>query len=227
MTVVERSVAKPVEPNGAKGSQEHVMIKPVNFKTARFDIIGVDPYVSHRFGQKARASMEEIVTRSAADQKGKKRERKARDFAQDFQESRHISTEGWDGINAVSIKAGMVAVCVIKDFFKVRAKMVLFVEPDGFSEDGTPLVRITKGKPKQFTAMARNKGGGADVRVRAKFDPGWEATVTITYDADVFSLESVANLLNAAGLQSGAGEGRPSSKDSVGCGWGRYKVKGI
>lgn len=206
--------------------RQMVEIRPPNFKTVRFELVGIDPLVVHRYGQKAQKAWEGIVTRRPEDVKGKKRERAPRDFESDYNESRHLSTEGWDGINAMAIKNAMVSICVIKDFFKSRAKLVLFVKADGFAKDGMPLVKISKGKPRLFTTMAQNTSGGRDLRTRAWFDAGWEAVVTIEYDADVLTLDSVTNLLNSAGLQCGICEGRPNSKLSAGCGWGRFKIKG-
>lgn len=210
----------------SKPEQRKVTIKPVNFKTVQFDIVGIDPMVMNRMGKKGREGLSEIAGRGPEEEKSRKRKKVARDFDAEFRDALHRSTEGWVGLAAMSIKHGMVSVCVISDFYKTRAKMILFVEPDGYSEYAVPLFRITKGAPRRYEDVGRVRSGGMQTTVRAMFDPGWEATVRIKYDADCFTLNDVANLLNRAGQQCGTGEGRPSSKDSVGCGWGRYKIKG-
>jgi hypothetical protein len=219
-----------VDVNGSNGSRVAVerkaTIKPVNFKTVKFDVVGDDPMVMNRMGKKGREGLDAIATRSATEGKSQRAKKVARDFDAEFKDAQHRSTEGWVGIAAMGVKHGMVNVCVISDFYKSRAKMLLFVEPDGYSEYAVPLFRITKGTPKRYEDVGRVKSGGMMVNVRAMFAPGWEATVTIKYDADALSLDDVANLLNRAGQQCGIGEGRPSSRDSVGCGWGRYKIKG-
>jgi hypothetical protein len=56
------------------------------------------------------------------------------------------------------------------------------------------------------------------------WEPGWEATVRIRFDADLFTITDVANLLRRAGLQVGVGEGRPDSKKSAGMGWGIFDI---
>ena len=55
---------------------------------------------------------------------------------------------------------------------------------------------------------------------------GWEAVVRIKYDADMFTLTDVANLLMRAGAQVGIGEGRPDSRKSCGIGWGIFDLIG-
>jgi hypothetical protein len=104
-----------------------------------------------------------------------------------------------------------------------RAKLSLFVVADGFDKlDGTPLVKITKGKPHYVEHAVRNESGVADIRPRPMWDEGWEAEVRLTWDADQFSTIDVANLLMRVGLQVGIGEGRPDSKNSAGMGWGTF-----
>jgi hypothetical protein len=107
-----------------------------------------------------------------------------------------------------------------------RAKMSLFVAADGFDKlDGTPLVRITKGKPHYVEHAVRNATGVADIRARPMWDEGWEADVTLTWDSDQFTQADVANLLLRSGMQVGIGEGRPDSKNSAGMGWGLFQLK--
>ena len=52
----------------------------------------------------------------------------------------------------------------------------------------------------------------------------WEADLTVEFDADTITAESVVNLLDRAGRQVGVGEGRPFSKNSNGQGWGTFSV---
>lgn len=216
--------ATPDQLDGAKARA--VSIKPVNFAEVTFGLVGIDPMVMNRMGKKGREGLEEIALRTPAEGKSQRKKRVARDFQAEFLDAQHISTEGWIGIHAMAIKHGMVAVCTISDFFKTRAKMLLFVEPDGYSQYALPLFRMTKGKPRLHEDVGRTRTGGMQTTIRAMFDPGWEATVRIKYDADALTLNDVANLLNRAGQQCGIGDGRPSSRESVGCGWGRYKIKG-
>jgi hypothetical protein len=52
----------------------------------------------------------------------------------------------------------------------------------------------------------------------------WEANLPLRWDADQFSATDVFNLTARAGLQVGIGEGRPSSPNSFGLGWGLFEV---
>ena len=105
------------------------------------------------------------------------------------------------------------------------AKLCVTVIADGFDvDDGTPLVRITKGKPEYSEHVVRNETGVVDIRPRPMWQPGWEALVTIRFDADQFSQEDVANLMSRVGAQVGVCEGRPDSKKSAGMGWGTFTL---
>jgi len=143
------------EPDG----RERVSIKPVNFRTVTFDIVGIDPMVMNRMGKKGREGLRTVAVRSGQDDKSKRTKRAARDFDAEFRDAQHVSKEGWVGIAAMGIKNGMVTVCVIADFYKTRAKMLIFVEPDGYSEFATPLFKITKGTPRPYEDVGRVKLG--------------------------------------------------------------------
>jgi hypothetical protein len=71
---------------------------------------------------------------------------------------------------------------------------------------------------------APNTGGTFDLRVRPMWRE-WRMKIRISYDADMFTLSDVANLLMRAGRQVGVGEGRPDSKRSVGQSWGTFTVE--
>lgn len=212
------------KPNGKKIEEpkvEDLAITPPNFKTIRFLIRGTAPLVQCKFSVKARDTIRETQEAGQQARKGKKREPK--DFEKVYNDSRHISTEGWDGINAIGFRHALVDIGKLCGFYKITGKMTLFVKPDGFTSDGIPLVKITKGTPRMHIGEAR-ASGRTDLRSRPMWDAGWEAVVTVEYDADTFRAEEVLNLLNRVGIQNGVGEGRANSKASVGCGWGHFEV---
>jgi hypothetical protein len=218
-TVVNR--IKDVE--GVATPTDHVRITPPNFKVVSFQVVGTSPYVQLAFGEKARNILRATHAAGSTARKGKKRE--AKDFDGLFVAAQHISTEGWPGIPASAFRHAMVEACTLVDFHKTKAKKAVFVEPDGFDKsEGQPLVKII-GEPKHVEHTVRNANGQPDIRVRAMFDAGWTATVRVSFDADLFTVTDLANLLARAGMQVGVGEGRPSSKNGIGMGWGTFRIK--
>lgn len=205
--------------------EQAVRVSAPNFKTAEFTITGTAPYVQLKFGEKARNQMRANQAAGSTAKKGKKRE--AKDFDALFVSAQHLSVEGWNGIPASAFRHAMVEACTLVDFHKTKAKKAVFVESDGYDkDDGQPLVRLQGRKPRHVEHTMPNANGAVDIRVRAMFDEGWTAKLRITFDADLFTLTDVTNLLMRAGMQVGVGEGRPSSKNSIGMGWGTFSIQG-
>jgi hypothetical protein len=197
------------------------VISPPKFEQAVIEIRGISPYVQHRFAQKQLLKME--AKQKAGSQSGKGMKREPRKPEDDYQSSMYSSREGWNGIPASAFRNGCISACKIVGFAMTRAKLSVFVLPDGFDhEDGTPLVRIY-GTPHMHVATARNDDGGADIRYRAMWDQ-WIAKPRFRWDADQFSASDVLNLVTRLGLQVGIGEGRFDSKNSPGLGWGNFEV---
>jgi hypothetical protein len=205
-------------------SAERIQISPPNLKRTAFQIIGDAPLVVHAFSQKARGKMHDTHVAGPQARKGKKRE--PRDFEAEYEASKHVSPDGWCGFPASAFRNAMISACRMVGFKMTHAKLSVFVEPDGFEADGTPLVKITKGAPQYHEGYVRNETGVVDLRARAMWKPGWEMVVRVKYDADQFSTVDIANLMLRAGMQVGIGEGRPDSKKSAGMGWGTFTLKG-
>ena len=202
---------------------ESVVIKAPNMQRARFTLRGLVPYVQNRFSEKAINMMK--AKQEAGSRANKSREKSPKDFALGYEQSQHVSTDGWKGIPAGAFRKAMISACRLVDFKMTLAKLSLFVEQDSFDAvDGTPLVRITKGESRYVEHFVRNETGVADIRPRAMWDPGWEAILTVRWDGDQFSAQDVVNLLSRVGLQVGVGEGRPDSRNSAGMGWGLFEV---
>lgn len=208
--------------NGAL-PQTVLTITAPKFVTWEARIRGSAPLVMNRFSAKARNQI--MATQEQGSRAKTKKARAARDFEADYLGAAHVSTEGWYGIPAASFRNAMISACRVAGFVMTKAKLAVFVEPDGFErEDATPLVRITKGEPRRMDAYVRNETGVIDVRSRPLWDPGWEARPRITFDSDVLSAEDIANLMMRVGLQVGLGEGRPDSKKSNGLGYGLFQL---
>jgi hypothetical protein len=198
-------------------------VKAPNFREIHFKIRGIEPLVQNAFPEKVRQQMQ-------ADQeagRAKKKVREPKDFNVNYMAARHLSTEGWDGLPAMSLKHAMVGACrTVPGMTMVLTKVAVRVLGDGYdkAEPWTHLVKITKGEPVMTVMPTRNANGMPDLRARPMWAPGWEATVRVQYDADLFKPEHITNLMMRAGIQGGVGEGRMSSPKSVGMGWGSFEI---
>ena len=203
-----------------------VVIRKPRMQEASFLIRGSTPLVMNKFSQKAKEMMQKGQEEGSTPKKGKKRDPK--DFLALFKAAQHVSTQGWVGIPASAFRCALISACRLVDFKMTLAKLSAFVVADGFDvEDGTPLVKITKGKPEMVVHHVRNASGVCDVRPRPMWKEGWEARVRLRWDADQFSVEDMSNLLMRVGLQAGILEGHPDSTKSAGMGWGLFDLVGI
>lgn len=203
--------------------QESVTVSPPRMHVLHQRIVGTAPYVQARFAEKARQQMRAKHEAGSTSKKGAKKE--ARDFDDDYEGAMHRGPEGEYGIPAAAFRAASVSACRTVNFKMTLAKLGLFIEADFIDpRDGTPLVRI-EGEPRPLTLPVRNASGVADLRVRPMWDV-WAAELRVRYDADMFRLEDVVNLLMRIGAQVGVGEGRSDSKKSAGMGWGSFRLDG-
>ena len=201
-----------------------ITIKPPKIHTATFTIKGTAPLMQARFSAKA---MQQMMDKRAAGSTAKsKKERKPRDFDEDFKSAMHISTDGWVGIPAAAFRNACIDACRLVNYKMTVAKMSVFCVADGNDHvDGQPLVRLAAGDPERTEMAVRNQTGVADIRIRPMWRE-WGATVRLRFDADQFTLQDVANLLSRAGMQIGIGEGRPFSRESNGLGYGTFEIVG-
>ena len=199
-----------------------VAITPPNMNTVGVPIYGTAPLVQLSFPQKA---IEEMRAKHEAGSKAKKGAKKEpRDFHADYENAMHRATEGWIGVPAAAFRNAMISACKIVGFMMTRGKLAIFVEADGIDiAEGTPLVKLD-GEPEMVIHHVRNATGVADLRARAMFRE-WKMMIRIRYDADIFSLTDIMNLMARAGLQVGIGEGRADSKKSAGMGWGHFAIE--
>ena len=200
---------------------QSVTIKPANIQTASFKIRGTAPLVQARFSEKAKQAM--MLKMAAGSTASKSRAKPARDFDEDMKNAMHISEEGWQGIPAGAFRNAMISACRLVGFKMTLAKLSVFVDADGIDKiDGIPLIRF-EGKPERHEMAARVGIDGTDIRIRPMWRK-WSANIRVKYDADQFTLQDVANLMQRVGLQVGIGEGRPDSRSSAGLGWGTFEL---
>jgi len=199
-----------------------VVIKPARLRTVEFKIVGESPLVQARFSGKAMQAM--MSKMAAGPQANKSRAKDARDFNADFENAKHIGSDGQQGIPAGAFRQAMISACRLVGFKMTLAKLSVFVEADTFDRiDGIPLVHFN-GTPERLDMAVRNATGVADIRVRPMWRT-WDAKLRIRFDEDQFSAADVTNLLVRVGQQVGIGEGRPDSRESAGLGWGTFRVE--
>jgi len=214
-------VAKGEQPAKETKKKTGIVIEKINEEVLPFLVTGSSAdYVQHAFSAKSQEKMLEEMAQIA-----KETTRRApRRYYQDYLGSLHMSPEGWYGIPCTNFKAAMVAACRNTGNKMTEVKQTIRILEDGRDRaDGTPLVRILAGQPVPVVHPVRNSGGSTDLRVRAKWFV-WYVVLRIRYDRNTISRDSVGNLLHRAGRYAGVGEGRASSKKSVGMDWGYFHV---
>jgi hypothetical protein len=203
----------------------HVTIKAPNMRIGEFRICGTAPLVIHRFSQKVKEEfLRKMETGKAA---SSKKNREAEAHEDKFNAARYIAKEGWDGFHASAIRNAAISACRLVGFKMTLAKLSIFTVQDGWDkiEPQIPLVRILDCKPVLQTDVARVETGQAYVTIRPAYHD-WKAKLRIKWDADQFTLDDIAALVQRIGCQVGIGEGRPDSKNSAGMGWGTFELEG-
>jgi len=201
----------------------NVVIQAPRMRVAAFKIRGTSPLVMHNFSQKSRKEMMDKM--AAGSQAKSKKVRTPRDYDDDFEKAKHVSTAGWYGIPAKAFSCAMISSCKIASFVMTRAKISVFIEADGYDvSDGTPLVRMeSPNEPERVEHYVRPEKGGTDIRVRPMWRE-WSVSLRVRWDEDILSAADITNLLMRAGMQVGILEGRADSRKSNGMGWGFFEL---
>ena len=141
-------------------------------------IIGETPLIVQRWSEKAKQLMLDA-------QQAKTRKKKdPKDPNADYEAASYRHSEGWYGIPASAFRNAMISACRTVGYQMTRARLAAWLLPDGYMDDGSPLVRITSGAPRRVVHHARNDDGSVDLRARAMWAPGWEAVVRVQFDED-------------------------------------------
>lgn len=204
-----------------KGEELALVILPPDFRILELRLEGVTPLVVNRFSAKAMEQMK--ASQEAGSVAKSRKQRDPKDFERLFNEAKHVSEEGWEGVAASGFRNGAVSACRAAGYVMTKLKLAFFVEPDGFDvADGSPLVRI-EGEAVPWLAMTRNQTGVVDLRNRPMYKQ-WACNLRVRYDAGMLKAQDVANLVARIGMQVGIGEGRPDSKNSAGLGYGLFQI---
>lgn len=219
--VAARNGRKPVE---AKEEVEidlsaALSIDRVKVAQMTVPIVGLKPLIVNRFSEKAKEEMLAKQTTRLRKQK------ELKDTEAQFQAARYRIDDKYDGFPASGFKSAIVQAARLypKSVSMAALKSLIWVDgvvtPNGDHE----LVPIEhEGPPNKREDAVRLQGGVADLRYRPSYWP-WSAKLSIQYVASSLDVESVLNLVNAAGI-GGIGEWRPSAPKGYSGSYGRFEV---
>lgn len=197
----------------AKAVEGVITLRRLVEKQASIEIVGITPYIPHRWSEKAKELM------PGHPNKAQVRETKGpRQPVEEAESCVYRLPDGRPGIPATALKAAMVGACrLFEGLTMVEAKLKFHVVGEGPEQ----LVPLT-GTPVLREDTPRNSNGSADLRYRTMFTD-WRATVTISYLAGLLNDDSVVALLDAAG-KGGVGDWRPSAPKSATGTFGMFRV---
>lgn len=164
-------------------------------------IVGISPYISHKWSEKAKKQIEDKQQKKAKSAR-EKRDPKAEYLASMYEIPGKKNTYG---IPARAFKLAMVEACRYGEGIKMNfAKGAFFVMGD--------LLTIKGSKPRMREDFVKvpPRTGGADIRYRGEFTK-WSVELQIRFNGNQISPEQIMNLISLAGFHVGVGEWRPSS----------------
>jgi hypothetical protein len=209
MTAPTVSNGKPT----AASEQGIIRLEPLPKATWDIPIVGITPFIPHKWGAKALRMMRE------AQQGPKARTKKEpKNPEQEAEDATYRLEDGTPGAPATGFKAAIADAARFFDGVTiVQLKQAIFVEGEGPDQ----LVRI-EGESYIREDTPRNATGVADLRYRRCFEP-WSAVLRVTFISTLIDLNSVLALVDAAG-NGGVGDWRPSSPKSKSGTFGRFRV---
>jgi len=198
----------PPENGRAKKRDKIVSIVALQPQRAMFTICGLSPLIVHAWGMKAIRMIED------KQQKKGKQPKEAKDPEVEMESCFYPkSAAGKHTIPASAIKQAIVSAATSLDdkinFSQKKIKQALFVVGD--------YLELEASKPTMRTDMVRVGGmsKSADVRYRPQFEK-WNCSFMVDYNASIYSVEQVGQLIEVAGFAVGICEWRPEKGGSFG-----------
>jgi len=215
----------------SKTASGEITLQRIGRAMARVPVVGTTPLIVHKFSAKAQQAMLDKHM-------GKTVTREHKDPEALFQGAQHFMEDGTPGLPAVAFKAAIVDAARFFPGSKLTMvglrRMVLVNGERGNDKLNRSLLTRIYGEYRDDHAklepavavmrqdVARNDSGVADIRFRPEFDP-WCAVLEVVYLKSIFTLETIVNLVDAAGI-NGVGEWRPASKESNTGSYGTWQV---
>lgn len=190
-----------------------VSVEVVEFsiRQVTIPIIGISPLIIHAWSEKSKKM---IADKQVGKAKNKKHE--IRNPEEDFEQAKHISADGWEGLPAAAVKAAMIRGAKMVGMVMKDTQAAFFVNADC---EATQLVRI-HGESRMRTDMVRVGMGAADIRYRPEY-PEWYIELNIDFNEGLISIDQLHQIVKAAGYGNGLGEMRPEKGKFN---YGRFKL---
>lgn len=186
-------------------------LQPIKVETAAIKIKGQSPLIMHRWSEKAKQEMLDKQMKKTVKKEPKSPE-------EQYESSVYRFEDGSIGFPADAFKQCMVRGAKHIGLVMTDARTSFFVHGDYCERDDRELVRI-EGAVQPREDMVRLNGQVADIRYRGQVVE-WSATLRISYNANMTSLDHLVNMLQAGGYGVGVGEWRPEKKGS----FGRFEI---
>jgi len=184
---------------------QQLTIEAPIIKTIEINIQGTNSLICHKWSEKTKQDI--------LDKQLKKPTigRRTKDPEQDYKESLYPHPEGGYGFPAIAFKLAAVRAAKQTGMAMTDARALFYINGD--------MVKI-KGKPSMREDMVKVQGS-ADIRYRGEFKQ-WSASLRITINESVVSIEQIVNLFSLAGMSVGIGEWRPEKNGQ----FGTFKILG-
>jgi hypothetical protein len=192
---------------------QQVEIQALVMKSLDVDIIGVSPFLSHKFSDYAIKKMEDKQNKKTV-------EKTARlPIEEEVEGCIHRRADGSVGYPVSAFKNGMREAAPYLE--GVNMKLLGGVQV--VSPDGDSLVKIDYDKMEIQKDIGRIEKKTPNIVYRPRF-VGWRCKIRVIYNASQISAQQIVALVNLAGFNRGIGDWRPGAPKNPGS-CGIYKVK--
>lgn len=177
-------------------NKEHevIVIKSPKLETMKVPIIGITPYVPH-------AQDMEIV-KSAQHIGSQVKTRKQRDLDAEYESCFYRDKDGDYVIPGSAFHSAICSATIDLDgIHKTTIKRNVHILEKYAKLEYDSIQR------REDIVRQSGKTRAPDLRVRPEF-VGWKTVITVTYDANIITKESVLNLISMAGFKIGVGDHR-------------------
>lgn len=188
-----------------------ININRIDTETIIVPIVGTSPLIVHRFSEKAKRAMLDIM-------QGRKTPKEPKNPQADYEGAFYRLEDGRSGMPMIAFKAATVGGARFYHSVTMTALRQFMFFDGTIGVDGQQLA-IIEGEPRMREDVVRVNRGGSDLRYRPEY-PQWRTELSVTYVKSALTQGSVLSLIDAGGIGVGVGEWRPEK----GGDFGRYTV---